>query len=102
MTAIIKLQSAGGSFKWGNAVETVLGKTKEEAMKTKPAEDDSDTSWITALMVAVLRIKFEPSKELWELVADKAIGYLTAVYCNEMYPKRMVMLAEDVVNGKST
>ena len=67
LEALIDLQLANGSFKYGSG----LGFSEEELKKSCP-ESISNEVWITAIVIGILAKKFAKDKDLWELVANKA------------------------------
>jgi hypothetical protein len=77
---LIDLQGIRGVFKWGPAMQKMLGMGTREEVLAKGAEKGykEESIWLTALAVAVIETKFGDEKELWELLADKAIQFLNA------------------------
>ena len=75
---LVGLQGANGAFKWGVALERMLNKgTKEEVVARGAALGFGDESaWITALALKMLQKRFAAEKEMWELVASKAMKFL--------------------------
>ena len=75
---LVGLQGANGAFKWGVALERVLKKgTKEEVVARGAALGFGDESaWITALALEILQRRFAAEKDMWELVASKAMKFL--------------------------
>merc|ERR1712029_729482 len=63
LNALIALQNANGSFKYGNALEI-----KEEKLNI----------WITAYAIALLDAKFDDDKELLEFVVKKAREFVNS------------------------
>ena len=75
MLNLIHLQSADGSFKFGQVFE-VLMKLDYEKIQAKCPYGIGMEVWITAIAVALLNKKFASDKYLWELIAHKSIIYL--------------------------
>ena len=75
---LVGLQGANGAFRWGVALERMLKKgTKEEVVARGAALGFGDESaWITALALKILQKRFAAEKEMWELVASKAMKFL--------------------------
>ena len=75
---LVGLQGANGAFKWGVALERMLKKgTKEEVVARGAALGFGDESaWITALALKILQKRFAAEKDMWELVASKAMKFL--------------------------
>ena len=71
LTNLIHLQLADGSFKFGKALENLIGKTEQELME-KCYTDEKSITWITAVAFATLEKFFPNDKDLWDLVANKA------------------------------
>ena len=69
------LQMAAGVFKWGKALEKALKMTKMEVEKQSKSHKGEDV-WVTALAVTFLQVKMSGSKDMWELVVDKAVAFL--------------------------
>ena len=72
---LIHLQSADGSFKFGQAFEIMM-KLDYEKIQAKCPENIEMEVWVTAIAVALLEKKFASDKYLWELIAHKSIIYL--------------------------
>ncbi len=76
LTAVVDLQGSSGVFKWGPALERILGMSQSDLNAKKPSEvETTEEVWLTLVMVALLETKMAEKKELWELVADKAIKF---------------------------
>ncbi len=76
LTDIVDLQGSSGIFKWGPALERILGMSQLVFNSKKPSEvETTEEVWLTLVMVALLETKMAEKKELWELVADKAVKY---------------------------
>jgi len=71
LTNLIHLQLANGCFKFGQALENLIGMTEQELMEKCFKGEDSIT-WITAVAFATLEKFFSNDKDLWDLVAKKA------------------------------
>ena len=71
LTNLIHLQLADGSFKYGQALENLIGMTEQELME-KCYKDEDSATWITAVAFATLEKIFPNDKDLWDLVANKA------------------------------
>merc|ERR1712008_190039 len=71
LTNLIHLQLADGSFKYGQALENLIGMTEQELME-KCYKDEDSATWITAVAFATLEKVFPNDKDLWDLVANKA------------------------------
>jgi hypothetical protein len=71
LTNLIHLQLANGSFKFGQALENLIGMSEQELMEKCYKGEDS-TTWITAVAFATLEKFFPNDKDLWDLVANKA------------------------------
>ena len=68
---LIHLQLADGSFKFGQALENLIGMTDQELME-KCYKDEDSATWITAVAFATLEKIFPNDKDIWVLVANKA------------------------------
>ena len=75
---LVGLQSANGAFKWGSVLERMLNKGRKDAVVAKGAAlgCDNESAWITALALKILEKKFAAEREMWELVASKAMKFL--------------------------
>jgi len=71
LTKLIHLQMANGSFKFGQALQDLVGMTENQIME-KCHGVEVDGVWITVVALALLEKKFPEEKELWELIANKA------------------------------
>merc|ERR1712210_80108 len=71
LTNLIHFQLANGSFKFGQALENLIGMSEQELMEKCYKGEDS-TTWITAVAFATLEKFFPNDKDLWDLVANKA------------------------------
>lgn len=71
LEALIDLQLANGSFKYGSGFDV----TEEELKKACP-QSISHEAWITAYVIGLLAKKFANQKDLWELVANKAKNFV--------------------------
>ncbi len=63
-------------LRWGPALDRLLGKTMSEVASKKLAEVKEDEVWLTLVVVALLELTMAEKKELWELVADKAMKFV--------------------------
>jgi len=75
LTKLIHLQTANGSFKFGQALQSLIGMTENQLME-KLQEPEVDGIWITAVVLVLLEKKFSNDKELWELIANKAKRFI--------------------------
>ena len=75
LTELINLQTANGSFKYGKAIQDLIGMTENQIIE-KIQESEADGVWITAVALAILEKKFPEDKELWELIAKKAKTFI--------------------------
>ena len=73
--AIVDLQRASGAFKWDSILEKGLGLTKAEVEKEADKFGGFE-NWLTALIVAHFKVRMAASKDLWELVVEKAEKFL--------------------------
>ena len=89
---VIELQNASGLFKWGLALETAMGVTREKAEKA--FEGFKADVWITALAVAWFRIEQAASKDFWELVVAKAVKII------ENEDSKLIEKAENFVRSR--
>ena len=71
LTNLIHFQLANGSFKFGQALENLIGMSEQELME-KCFKGEDSTTWITAVAFATLEKFFPNDKDLWDLVANKA------------------------------
>ena len=71
LTNLIHLQLADGSFKFGQALENLIGMTEQELVE-KCYKDEDSATWITAVAFATLEKIFPNDKDIWDLVANKA------------------------------
>ena len=99
MFAIIDLQKAAGSFKWGKGLETLLGISEKE-MKTKAKENQIDLEdWITAVCIAYLESQVD-AKDMWELVVDKAKSHLKNKISDESLLKKVTEAAKKEITNQ--
>jgi hypothetical protein len=75
LTKLIHLQTANGSFKFGQILQELIGMTENQLME-KVQESEPEDVWITAVALALLEKKFSEDKELWELIANKAKTFI--------------------------
>ena len=73
--AIIALQIFSGSWTWSAALERLLGVTQDAASKALQITSEEATATLCAM--AYLQEKLADEEEVWELVVDKARGWLT-------------------------
>jgi len=59
------LQSANGSFVWGDVIAKLFNKSKKKLLATNPGT--AEILWITALAVRALE-EMATQKNLWDLV----------------------------------
>jgi len=85
LEALIDLQLANGSFKYGSG----LGFSEEELKKSCP-ESISNEVWITAIVIGLLAKKFAKDKDLWELVANKAKNFVKTKLVKMDYDQLMI------------
>ncbi len=71
LTELVCLQSTSGEFRWGAAMEALLGMRKAETEAKRP-RGATEGAWLTALALAALAARMAGERELWELVAEKA------------------------------
>ena len=76
LTNLINLQMANGSFKFGQAFQALIGKTEVEIIGRYAMENEDQTTWLTALAIVLLEMKFPNDNEIWELVVKKAKKYI--------------------------
>ena len=76
LTNLINLQMANGSFKFGQAFQALIGKTEVEIIERCAMENEDQTTWLTALAIVLLEMKFPNDNEIWELVVKKAKKYI--------------------------
>merc|ERR1711862_7999 len=89
LEALIDLQLANGSFKYGSG----LGFSEEELKKSCP-ESISNEVWITAIVIGILAKKFAKDKDLWELVANKAKNFVKTNLVKMDYDQLMMKVSE--------
>merc|ERR1719471_2484386 len=89
LEALIDLQLANGSFKYGSG----LGISEEELKKSCP-ESISNEVWITAIVIGLLAKKFAKDKDLWELVANKAKNFVKTNLVKMDYDQLMMKVSE--------
>ena len=89
LEALIDLQLANGSFKYGSG----LGFSEEELKKSCP-ESISNEVWITAIVIGILAKKFAKDKDLWELVANKAKNFVKTNLVKMDYDQLMLKVSE--------
>jgi len=85
LEALIELQLANGSFKYGSG----LGISEEELKKSCP-ESISNEVWMTAYVIGLLAKKFAKDKDLWELVANKAKNFVKTKLVKMDYDQLMI------------
>ena len=73
LTLMVRLQSASGSFAWGDVIGKLFKTTKEDLMGANPG--CGEDVWITALAIRALE-EMASQKDLWELVVQKAKKFL--------------------------
>ena len=71
LTELVCLQSTSGEFRWGAAIEALLGMRRAETEAKRP-RGATEGAWLTALALAALAARMAGERELWELVAEKA------------------------------
>ena len=76
LTNLINLQMANGSFKFGQAFQALIGKTEVEIIGRYATENEDQTTWLTALAIILLEMKFPNDNKIWELVVKKAKKYI--------------------------
>ena len=76
LTNLINLQRANGSFKFDQAFQALIGKTRVEIIERCATENEDQTTWLTALAIVLLEMKFPNDNEIWELVVKKAKKYI--------------------------
>ena len=75
MNSIIDLQRSSGAFQWGSVLEKALKISKMDA--DKAAKDNGGLEvWVTALIIVYFKLKMTASKDLWELVVEKATKFV--------------------------
>ena len=89
LEALIDLQLANGSFKYGSG----LGFSEAELKKSCP-ESISNEVWITAIVIGILAKKFAKDKDLWELVANKAKNFVKTNLVKMDYDQLMLKVSE--------
>lgn len=72
------LQRFDGSWRWTGDLQNITGVQRRSVATAAPKLDKSDDALATALAVAYLREKLADDEEVWELMVDKAVGWLTA------------------------
>ncbi len=77
LTELISLQRAGGEFRWGAAFKRALGKEEKAVRRAMPKGCPGGFGcWLAALAVAVLKRDFADQRDSWDIVAEKAQGYI--------------------------
>ena len=69
LTLLIRLQSASGSFVWGDVIAKLWNRTQEDLMAANPGSGED--LWITTLAIRALE-EMTSQKDLWELIVQKA------------------------------
>ena len=82
LTSLIDLQSADGHFKWGDSLERLTGKSREDLAAKRPSLVDSDDLWLTAIAIVLLEA-MTAEKDLWELVVRKSKQFLARTLKSE-------------------
>eukprot|EP00697_Spironema_sp_BW2_P007400 gnl/Spiro4/21664_TR10614_c0_g1_i1.p1 gnl/Spiro4/21664_TR10614_c0_g1~~gnl/Spiro4/21664_TR10614_c0_g1_i1.p1 ORF type:complete len:167 (-),score=11.79 gnl/Spiro4/21664_TR10614_c0_g1_i1:30-476(-) len=94
---IVLLQKAAGF--WALSDATSFIPTKQENIKEKnPAKDkpNSEELWVTALVIAWLNLKFQSSRDIWELVESKGKKYIKKLQIkNNLKDVDFLSLAEE-------
>ncbi|KAI9897416.1 hypothetical protein N3K66_007272 [Trichothecium roseum] len=75
LQTITSLQLFSGSWTWSKALEEVTGLGKNRAHKAAGA-DLSDEQLATIIAIAFLEVKMVSEEETWDMIADKAKGWL--------------------------
>ncbi len=89
--------------RWGHALDRLLGKSKSEVAAKKPSQVKDDEVWVTLVVVALLEATVREKKELWELVAEKAMKFVeknTGKEFAEELRERAKEFVEEVLNEK--
>ena len=95
LISLVSLQLAEGNFKWGTALEKILGKKKEDVKIEMSGGDDEDV-WVTAIALAVIEKRFGKNKEIWKLVAEKAKKFLAKKNAFDMLEKARLVESQVV------
>ncbi len=76
LTSLIDLQSSDGHFKWGDVITRCTGKSNDELATKRPSFVTDNDLWLTAIVIGLLEAMTN-EKDLWELVVQKALKYLS-------------------------
>ncbi|RDA94958.1 hypothetical protein CP533_0183 [Ophiocordyceps camponoti-saundersi (nom. inval.)] len=81
LSGLALLQTFVGSWSWSEALETIIGLTKEKALElgaVKMTESDDDGAKVlaTVCVVVFLKRKLTQEKEVWEFMEKKAEAWL--------------------------
>ena len=94
---IIDLQLVSGAFQWDIILECVLSIRKADVIKAAKRNGGIEV-WVTALVMAYLKIKVPTSKNLWELVVEKATKFLEGACGGEL--QKILEKAEVVIKSE--
>lgn len=73
---LIVLQDFEGFWVLNRDVDTILA-LKDDGKNGTWKDFHSGTEWITVLVIVFLRVKMAGEKEVWELIVDKALEWLS-------------------------
>jgi len=76
VTLIISHQESNGCFQPNGGLSRDLGSPLDSRIKTLSLNKEEATVWTTYLVVNLLKQNFQPVKDVWELVVDKAEAWL--------------------------
>ncbi|KIX04165.1 uncharacterized protein Z518_07719 [Rhinocladiella mackenziei CBS 650.93] len=78
MYKIIDLQSFDGSWSLSNKLLQLFGLSQDQVQNLLSGAGDDESVRATALGIAWLKIKVPAEKDVWEMVVDKAEGWIQA------------------------
>jgi hypothetical protein len=107
--ALIALQGFEGSFPLSASLAAIIGAPLQdlEARLTQFAPvavsglkaEEERRLWATVLAVSVFEGKLAGEAEMWELVVEKARGWITGLSAGDENVKRLERLAGEVLRG---
>ena len=73
MMALMTLQSASGHFAENKMIGEIVGKPLEDLKAEVPdSKPETMKSWLTAVVIAFLELKYQEEKDLWGMSVEKA------------------------------
>ncbi len=95
MYSLISIQQASGYWDMSELCQEVLKVAEED---TKCPTYLSMNVWATILALTFLEVYFSGREEEWELIAEKANGWIVSQSCSESVIAESRLLAKDWLN----